>query len=104
MIPHGESLMFIDRRARLFDEISLAVVSAVLLLVTLVSPEWIEFLFHVRPDQGSGSLEWIIVLFLFLATLTFSAMAGVEWRKNVIKNNPSCGRKTERTRAERSGW
>lgn len=77
--------MFIDRRARQFNEISLAAVSAVLLLVTLVSPEWIELLFHVRPDQGSGSLEWIIVFFLFLATLTFSAMAGVEWRKQCDK-------------------
>lgn len=81
--------MFTDRRVRLFVEVSLAGVSAVLLLMTLVSREWIELLFRVRPDEGSGSLEWTIVFLLLLATLSFSAMAGSEWRKYSGKQRAS---------------
>lgn len=41
-------------------------------------PDWIEEVFRVDPDSGNGSLEWLIVAALTLATATLSALA---WRE-----------------------
>jgi hypothetical protein len=70
-------------RARFWIEAGLALVTAVLFVVTLVSPEWIEILFGVDPDGGSGALEWGIVVFLLMATVLFGALARVEWKRRV---------------------
>jgi O-antigen/teichoic acid export membrane protein len=40
---------------------ALAAVTGGLLLLTLVSREWIELIFGVDPDNGDGTLEWIVV-------------------------------------------
>ena len=67
-------------RARFWGESALAVLSIGLLMLTLVSRDWIERVFHIEPDQSSGALEWLIVAGLFAAAVAFSALARAEWR------------------------
>ncbi len=49
-------------------------------MLTLVTWEWIELVFRVDPDGGSGVLEWAIVGVLAAAAVLFSLLAGAEWR------------------------
>jgi hypothetical protein len=62
-------------------EAASAVVTAALTAVTLVSPGWIESIFPVDPDGGSGLLEWTIVITLAVITLMLSVLARLEWRR-----------------------
>jgi hypothetical protein len=62
-------------------EVALASMTAALLLLTLVSREWIEVLFGVDPDGGDGSLEWALVGALLVSTVVFTALARLEWRR-----------------------
>jgi len=66
---------------RFWIEVALALVTAGLFVLTLVSREWIELLLGVSPDGGDGSLEWAIVGVLLVATLTFTLLARAEWRR-----------------------
>ena len=64
-------------------KLALAAISAALLVVTIVWHDWIEIVFRVDPDHGSGWLEWLIVILAFGLTLTFSISARQEWRRPV---------------------
>ncbi|MEU6626048.1 ABC transporter permease [Streptomyces litmocidini] len=68
-------------RARGWLESAAAAVSAVVLVLTLVWHDWIERVFGVEPDQGSGSLEWAVVAVALCATIVFSLLARSEWRR-----------------------
>jgi peptidoglycan biosynthesis protein MviN/MurJ (putative lipid II flippase) len=65
----------------LLIEIGLAAVTGIMTIVTLISREWIEVVFGVDPDNGSGALEWLIVAILAAATLIFGMLARQEWRR-----------------------
>jgi hypothetical protein len=58
-----------------------AAVTGLLAAVTAIVPDWIEGAFRVDPDAGSGSLEWLIVAALALATIALSALAWRERRR-----------------------
>jgi hypothetical protein len=66
-------------RTRFWVEAGAALTCAVLTVVTLITKEWIELLFHVDPDGGSGVLEWGIVLATAALTVLFSVMARRDW-------------------------
>lgn len=66
-------------RKRFWAEVFLGSVSAVLLVVTLIRPDWIEVAFGVEPDGGSGALEWGIVALLAVTTVVLSLLARYEW-------------------------
>src|SRR3954470_5610264 len=56
-------------------ETVLAVVAGTLAVVTLIWPTWIETLFGVEPDAGSGEAEWWIVVVLALVAVAPGLLA-----------------------------
>ena len=77
---------------RLWVESLLAGASALLFLVTLVNAEWIELVFGVDPDGGSGALEWAIAFGLLLVALVSAVLARLEWRQLRLGGSPATGR------------
>ena len=65
-------------RARI--ELGLSAVFAVLTVVTLVWPTWLESVTGLRPDAGSGETEWWIVVLLGLATIALGLVGARDYR------------------------
>jgi hypothetical protein len=58
----------------------LSFISLVMLVMTVVKPDWIEEFFGVEPDAGSGSAEALITL-AFVALTVISGLSAVRgWR------------------------
>ena len=72
---------------RFWVESGLAVITAALFVLTLVSQEWIEEIFGVDPDEGSGALEWGIVVALAVPTLALTLLARAEWKRRTAPTN-----------------
>ena len=68
-------------RRRFWLETSMAIVTSILFVITLVQRGWIEIVFNVDPDNRSGALEWLIVAALLVVTLTLFTLASYEWRR-----------------------
>jgi hypothetical protein len=62
-------------------EALLALGNAALLVMTVVWKDWIEVVFNVDPDAGSGAVEWAVVALTLLLTLAFLTLARGEWRR-----------------------
>lgn len=60
-----------------------AAACAGLLVATLINREWIEAIFRVDPDAGSGTLEWAIVIVLAALTMLSVTLVSREWRHAV---------------------
>jgi hypothetical protein len=56
-------------------ERALACGSGVLFALTLLWKDWIEVVFRVDPDRGSGALEWAISLSFLALTIAFGVLA-----------------------------
>jgi hypothetical protein len=70
-------------------EAILAVVAGILAVVTLVWPTWIETLFGVDPDAGSGAAEWWIVAVLAGVAVASGLLARRDYR--AVRGRPSEG-------------
>jgi hypothetical protein len=68
-------------RRRFWVELVLALASGTALMVTLLRKDWIEVLFGVDPDSGSGELEWLIAGGLLVITVCSIALARGEWHR-----------------------
>ncbi len=68
-------------RMRFWFETVVAIVTGILFVITLVWHDWVEIIFNVDPDQGSGLLEWSIVAALLVVTIVLFVLARYEWRK-----------------------
>jgi hypothetical protein len=73
--------MKIALRWRFWLETGLAIVTSIVFVFTLVQRDWIEIVFGVDPDQGIGTLEWLIVGALLVVSITFFTLARYEWRR-----------------------
>ena len=65
-------------------EIGLAAITGLLALITPIFPDWIEFVSGWDPDQHNGSVEWMIVVGLFVVTIVIVALAAIEWRRTPV--------------------
>jgi hypothetical protein len=54
--------------------------SALSALVTAIVPDWIEAVFRLNLDAGSGAIEWTIVASFAVASATLFAWARAERR------------------------
>jgi undecaprenyl pyrophosphate phosphatase UppP len=68
-------------RLRFWLESVLGSITGILAIVTLFWHDWIEVVFGVDPDKGNGSAEWLVVVVLFVVTVTLAVGASVEWRR-----------------------
>jgi hypothetical protein len=77
--------------ARSRIEAALATVSAVLFGLTLATPEWIEAVFGVDPDRGSGALEWAITAAFLGAALVLFVLARRDRRRELATTESAAG-------------
>jgi uncharacterized membrane protein HdeD (DUF308 family) len=68
-------------RVRFWLELVCGLLGAVLFVATLVMREWIELIFGVDPDNGSGALELSIASSLLAVSIATGVLAVREWRQ-----------------------
>ncbi len=71
-------------QARFWVKATLAAVTAALFALTLAWRDWIENVFRVEADHGSGWLELLILVVPLGLTLTFSISARGDWRRRPL--------------------
>lgn len=68
-------------RKRFWLESLCGLLGAVLFGATLVTREWIELIFGLDPDQGSGAFELAITFGLLAVSIVSGLLAVLEWRR-----------------------
>jgi hypothetical protein len=68
-------------RRRFWIAVALGCISTALAVLTLFTREWIELIFRIDPDGGSGALEWAIVVATGLIGVVCATWARVEWTR-----------------------
>ncbi|GGK76444.1 ABC transporter permease [Mangrovihabitans endophyticus] len=64
---------------RFWAQASLAALTTILTVTTVLSREWVEILTGWDPDRGSGALEWLVVLALGLCAAALGLLARAQW-------------------------
>jgi len=80
----GGEVMFGSMRRRFWAESVSAVSVAVLALVTVIWPDWIEIVTGSAPDGGSGAVERAVVGVLAATAILLAAVARAEWRRAAV--------------------
>jgi hypothetical protein len=68
--------------------------SGVLFFMTLAWPAWIEWVVGAGPDNGTGSLEWLICVMTGCITVWLWRGAGREHRRLALARKPTGPRLT----------
>lgn len=68
---------------RIWVEVALGFMSAILLALTILLPDWMEMLVGLAPDAGDGSAEWGLTLSCATVAVLMFGFAGRTWRKYV---------------------
>ncbi len=73
------------RPGRIFwAESMLTGLTAVLSVLTMTWPDWIEAVTGFDPDHHGGSFEWELTLALGVLALSFAALARRSWQRTPI--------------------
>jgi hypothetical protein len=70
-------------RKRFWVELGLGLFCAVLAVLTMVWPDWIELVSGFDPDNHSGAVEAAITIGILSAALLLLALSRVEWHRAV---------------------
>src|SRR5271165_159552 len=76
-------------RARFGVELALGLVSAALLALTLVAPDWLEGLVGAAPDAGDGAVEWAFSLGSAAVAVLMFGLAGRTWTTRLRRLRPA---------------
>jgi hypothetical protein len=68
-------------RPRFWLEVALAILTAAAAIATILWPEWIEVVFGIEPDEGSGTLELGVTLTTAIASGVLAMAARTDWRR-----------------------
>lgn len=77
------SMMMNVPRLQFVGPTALACICVALAALTAIWPQWIEEVFGVDPDQGSGSFEWLIVLGFGIVAAISAGIARFEWGRSL---------------------
>ena len=77
--------MHLDRLTLYRLQLASALMSAILLVATLIDPQWIETLFGASPDDGDGSFERVVLGGLFLISAILFALLALRGRRRMAK-------------------
>ena len=69
------------RRGVVYVQSGLSALTGLLAVLTVFWRDWIEALTGFDPDARSGSLEWLIVAGLAVASVSLGAVARRSWRR-----------------------
>ena len=68
-------------RRRYWVEVAIAGLSATLAIVTAVWKDWIELVFGMDPDRGSGELKWLVIAALAAVAVALALAARYETKR-----------------------
>lgn len=73
--------MRVKTSLRFWVELAAGTASMIMVAVTSLWPQWIEVVFGLAPDAGSGETEWGLTVGLCIFAVVMFVAARLEWRR-----------------------